>query len=175
MPPIPQPHPQGVTPLAPPYKMVQVSSSTPRIHSEAPAKKVGRFVSKMMNGPCDEGFRQMQKLINVYYGVHVINPDCIPGPLTTAAIKRFQGDNGLPSSGKFDPATHDLLVSLASARGHDTTCHDDAAALKAQADEVAKAQRYAAEQARIADAQMRQQQLMTEKSRDYARQDAGKV
>jgi Putative peptidoglycan binding domain len=113
---------QAQQPLAP--HMTTVSSSLAR--RAPPAAKAGKFISKMMGGPAstprgggDDGLRNMQRLLNVYYRKRVIEEDGIMGPETTAAVRDFQGMKSLAKNGTFDGPTHDLLVKLVQDQTYD--------------------------------------------------------
>ena len=63
----------------------------------------------------DETIMQAQEALNAA-GYHLGEPDGKPGPTTTAALKKFQGDRHLPVTGKLDSIT---LAALGIGKGSD--------------------------------------------------------
>lgn len=76
---------------------------------KAPAKKTGRATQaaapkRQPRIKGDNPIMQAQEALKVA-GYHLGEPDGKPGPATTAAIKKFQGDRHLPVTGKLDAIT----------------------------------------------------------------------
>jgi hypothetical protein len=57
--------------------------------------------------PCDSIVGAQERLNHLHYSVG--EPDGVLGPLTIAALSRFQRDHGLVETGVLDPATIDRL------------------------------------------------------------------
>jgi photosystem II stability/assembly factor-like uncharacterized protein len=76
---------------------------------KAPAKKTGRTAraaapKRQPRTKGDNPIMQAQEALKSA-GYHLGEPDGKPGPATTAAIKKFQGDRHLPVTGKLDAIT----------------------------------------------------------------------
>jgi photosystem II stability/assembly factor-like uncharacterized protein len=56
----------------------------------------------------DDSILRVQEALNIA-GYHLGTPDGKPGPVTLAALKKFQGDRHLPVTGKFDDITLAVL------------------------------------------------------------------
>lgn len=57
--------------------------------------------------PCDSIVGAQERLNHLHYSVG--EPDGVLGPLTIAALRRFQRDHGLPPTGVLDAATIERL------------------------------------------------------------------
>lgn len=57
--------------------------------------------------PCDSIAGAQERLNHLHYSVG--EPDGVLGPLTVAALRRFQRDHGLPATGVLDAATIERL------------------------------------------------------------------
>ena len=62
----------------------------------------------------DDSILRVQEALNIV-GYHLGTPDGKPGPVTSAALKKFQGDRHLPVTGKFDDIT---LAALGVSKGN---------------------------------------------------------
>jgi peptidoglycan hydrolase-like protein with peptidoglycan-binding domain len=80
------------------------------------SKTFGGPASTASTGP-DEGVKKAQQLLNAYFKGHILDEDGIMGPKTIGAITEFQQALGLPTTGKMDDKTHDMLVRLTSESG----------------------------------------------------------
>ena len=88
---------------------------------KAPAKKTTKATAarttKPRTGPAlADTIKQAQEALAVA-GYHLGDPDGKPGPATTVAVKKFQGDRHLPVTGKLDSIT---LAALGVGKGGDS-------------------------------------------------------
>src|ERR1051325_7692146 len=89
---------------------------------KAPAKKTTKATAarttKPRTGPAlADTIKQAQEALAVA-GYHLGDPDGKPGPATTVAVKKFQGDRHLPVTGKLDSIT---LAALGVGKGGDSS------------------------------------------------------
>ena len=92
---------------------------------KAPAQKTTKSktkrstaVAKRRTGPTlKETITQAQEALKAA-GYHLGEPDGKPGPATTTAVKKFQGDRHLPVTGKLDSIT---LAALGVGKGNNST------------------------------------------------------
>jgi peptidoglycan hydrolase-like protein with peptidoglycan-binding domain len=71
----------------------------------------------------EEAISRVQEALN-NAGYHLGIPDGKGGPVTVAALKRFQGDRHLPVTGKFDDITLSALGVSKSNQGSDSDTTD---------------------------------------------------
>jgi peptidoglycan hydrolase-like protein with peptidoglycan-binding domain len=88
---------------------------------KAPAKKTTKATvartRKPLTGPAlTDTIKQAQEALAAA-GYHLGDPDGKPGPATTVAVKKFQGDRHLPVTGKLDSIT---LAALGVGKGGDS-------------------------------------------------------
>jgi photosystem II stability/assembly factor-like uncharacterized protein len=90
------------------------------IEKKTPAKKTVKKIAattpkRRTAAPDTDSIKQAQEALKAA-GYHVGEPDGKPGPATTAALKKFQGDRHLPVTGKLDVIT---LAALGVGKGSD--------------------------------------------------------
>lgn len=97
-------------------KMAKPATSSLSEATNVISKTFGGPASTPSTGP-DEGVKKAQALLNAYFKDHILDENGIMSPKTIGAIIEFQKALGLPTTGKVDDKTYDMLVRLTSEGG----------------------------------------------------------